>query len=297
MKICITGIAGFIGFHLALRLKEAGHNVFGFDNFNDFVYSSELKYKRFDILEKSGVLVYNHISNIEADFVIHLAAHAGVRHSMDYPIEYIENNILFTQNLINKLKDTKVIYASTSCTMAGNSLPWKEDDPVTHQLNPYGYTKMCNESQFLSSGLETVGLRFFTVYGPWGRPDMALWQFAEAIKAGKPIELYNHGNMKRDFTYIDDVVSGIETILNNFDTCKNSIYNIGNGQQEELIDFVKQIEKHFGKAEIVYKERHKADTLETWADNSKLRKLGWEPKVSIEEGISKFSEWYIEQFY
>lgn len=297
MRICITGIAGFIGFHLALRLKEAGHDVFGFDDFNDFIYSSELKYRRSSILELSGISVYNNISNIEADFVIHLAAHAGVRHSLDYPIEYIENNVLFTQNLINNLKDTKVIYASTSCIMSGNHLPWKEDDPVTHQLNPYGYTKMCNESQFLSSGLDTIGLRFFTVYGPWGRPDMALWQFADSISKRKPIELYNHGNMKRDFTYIDDIIAGIETVLNNFDACKNSIYNIGHGTQVNLIDFVSEIEKHFGKAEIIFKEHHKADALETWADNTKLRSLGWEPKVSIEEGVSKFSEWYIEQFY
>lgn len=294
MRICITGIAGFIGFHLALKLKEAGHEVFGYDDFNDFVYSSQYKHQRFNILKQNGIYLNK---SLEADFVIHLAAHAGVRHSMDHQIEYIENNVLFTQNLINRLKDTKVIYASTSCTMAGNPLPWKEDDPVTHQLNPYGYTKMCNESQFLSSGLETVGLRFFTVYGPWGRPDMALWKFAYAISNGLPIEVYNNGKMKRDFTYIDDVVSGIETVLNNFDTCKNSIYNIGYGSQVSLIDFVSEIEKHFGKAEIVYKERHKADTLETWADNTKMRSLGWEPKVSLEEGVSKFAEWWHEQFH
>jgi UDP-glucuronate 4-epimerase len=293
MKICITGIAGFIGFHLALKLKKEGHDVYGYDNFNDFVYSSGFKHERFEILKSAGIYMSK---SLEADFVIHLAAHAGVRHSMDNALEYIENNIVETQKLIDQC-NTKVIYASTSCTMAGNPLPWKEDDPVTHQLNPYGYTKMCNESQFRSSSLDTVGLRFFTVYGPWGRPDMALWQFTQAISNGIPIELYNHGMMKRDFTYIDDVVSGIETIINNFDDCKNSIYNIGCGSQVSLIDFVKEIEKHFGKAEIIYKERHKADTLETWADNNKLRKLGWEPKVSIQEGVARFAEWYIEQFH
>ena len=293
MKIAITGIAGFIGFHLALKLKRAGHEVWGYDDFNDFVYSSKYKKQRFDLLKKEGIYLSR---SLEADFVIHLAAHAGVRHSMDHPLEYIENNIADTQRLINRC-NTKVIYASTSCTMAGNPLPWNEDDPVTHQLNPYGYTKMCNESQFLSSGLDTVGLRFFTVYGPWGRPDMALWQFADSISKGRPIELYNHGDMKRDFTYIDDVVTGIETVITHFDTCKNSIYNIGCGTQVSLIDFVSEIEKHFGKAEIIYKERHKADTLETWADNSKIRSLGWKPRVSVEEGVAKFSEWYIEQFY
>ena len=181
--------------------------------------------------------------------------------------------------------------------MAGNPLPWKEDEPTGHQLNPYGYTKRTNECQFKTSKIkQNIGLRFFTVYGPYGRPDMALFQFAEAAVKGKTIDVYNYGNMKRDFTYVDDIVNGIEILMNsllNTEEPQAEIYNIGRGQQVQLMDFISEIEKNMGreiKKNLV--PRHPADTLETWSDTTKLKELGWKPKVSIPEGVSKFCEWY-----
>ena len=309
-RIFITGIAGFIGFHLAQKLHEAGHYVSGMDNFNEY-YDVDLKDDRCEILNKIGILVYNRdllytgdvyntLKFETPDLVIHLAAYAGVRHSYDHAMDYIQNNIVATQNLIEVLEElniNKAIYASTSCVMAGNPLPWKEDEPTGHQLNPYGYTKRTNECQFKTSKIkQNVGLRFFTVYGPYGRPDMALFQFAEAAVSGKTIDVYNYGDMKRDFTYVDDIVNGIEILMNhilNTEEPQAEIYNIGRGQQVQLMDFISEIEKNMGreiKKNLV--PRHPADTLETWSDTTKLQALGWKPKVSIHEGVSKFCEWY-----
>jgi len=312
--IFITGIAGFIGFHLAQKLHEAGHEVSGMDNFNNY-YDVTLKNTRSDILHKIGILVYDRdllnksytlytLKNEKPDMVIHLAAYAGVRHSYDHAMDYIQNNIVATQNLIEVLEElniNKAIYASTSCVMAGNPLPWKEDEPTGHQLNPYGYTKRTNECQFKTSKIkQNIGLRFFTVYGPYGRPDMALFQFAEAAVKGKTIDVYNYGDMKRDFTYVDDIVNGIEILMNhilNTEETQAEIYNIGRGQQVQLMDFISEIEKNMGhkiKKNLV--PRHPADTLETWSDTTKLQELGWKPNVSISEGVAKFCEWY-KQYY
>lgn len=309
-KILVTGAAGFIGFHLSMALKADGHNVLGLDNFNNY-YDVDLKRHRAKILDLNDVTVmkadlrnWDQIDNtlrfLEFDLVIHLAASVGVRHSYDNAMEYIENNVVGVQNLINYCKSNKigrVVYASTSCVMAGNPLPWKEDEPTGHQLNPYGYTKRSNECQFMTSGLDkTIGLRFFTVYGPYGRPDMALFQFADAAVKGKPIDVYNFGDMKRDFTYVDDIVAGIKVIINRALTVndpQHEIYNIGRGQQVNLMDFIGEIEKNFGreiKKNLV--PRHPADTLETWSDTTKLQALGWKPKTSIPEGVAKFAEWY-----
>ena len=309
-RIFITGVAGFIGFHLAQKLHDAGHDIFGMDNFNTY-YDVDLKNTRAAILEKNNIFVYhcdlldknNMFFNLKSespDLVIHLAAYAGVRHSYDHAMDYIQNNIVGTQNLIEILEElniNKAIYASTSCVMAGNPLPWKEDEPTGHQLNPYGYTKRTNECQFKTSKInQNIGLRFFTVYGPYGRPDMALFQFAEAAVKGKTIDVYNYGNMKRDFTYVDDIVNGIAILMNsllNTEEPQAEIYNIGRGQQVQLMDFISEIEKNMGRE--IYKNlvpRHPADTLETWSDTTKLKELGWNPKVSIPEGVSKFCEWY-----
>lgn len=308
-RILITGIAGFIGYNLALKLKSLGHEVFGIDNFNTY-YDVTLKETRSDLLWNNGIRSHFcnllDISNLEKvlksekpDVVIHLAAYAGVRHSFVNANHYILNNIVGTQNLIDvclSLNIEKVIYASTSCVMAGNPLPWKDDQPVGHQLNPYGYTKRTNECQFLCSTIEqTIGLRFFTVYGPYGRPDMALFTFADAAVKGTPIEVYNYGNMKRDFTYVDDITDGIVTVLKTMDTNQKikEIYNIGRGEQVNLMDFVGEIEKNFDrKLEKIYLPKHPADTQETWSDTTKLQALGWKPKVSIAEGVAKFAEWY-----
>lgn len=313
-KILITGMAGFIGFHVAKLLSSQGYEVYGFDNYNDY-YEVSLKEARTNELSKLGIdvikcdlrnfdAVKSVISDVKPDLVIHLAAYAGVRHSLDNPREYLENNILGTQNLIEacELNDVKnAIYASTSCVMVGNDLPWKEDAPTWHQMNPYGFTKMTNESQFKTSKIErNIGLRFFTVYGPWGRPDMALFSFSRAILKGETIGLFNYGDMKRDFTFIDDIVQGINIVVNRIlsvDTSLSEIYNIGYGQQVELINFVKEIEVNFNRtANIEYLPLHPADSKETWSDTTKLQALGYKPTTSIKDGVKKFADWY-KEFY
>lgn len=313
-RIVITGAAGFIGFHLAQALKDQGHNVMGFDNFNSY-YDTELKYNRADILETKNIPVekidlqdkpdlFDYLRAEKPEVVIHLAAHAGVRHSMTHQTEYITNNILGTQNLIDvceKLHINKVVYASTSCVNAGNALPWREDQPAYHQLNPYGYSKRTNECQFMMSKiLNTIGLRFFTVYGPWGRPDMALFTFTEKILAGQPIDVYNYGNMKRDFTYVDDIVQGIcivtDRILRN-ESNSSELYNIGYGEQVDLMNFIAEIQLYTGKeAKMNMLPKHPADTQETWSDTTKLRALGYKPTTSIHEGVGKFINWYTNYY-
>ena len=310
MNILITGCAGFIGSHTARRLKAEGHNVMGIDSYNDY-YDPELKYartrllaehdipvERVDLFNQSATTSYMHNKNI--DLVVHLAAYAGVRYSMDYPMKYINNNITGTNNLIKAcevLGIDKVVYASTSCVMNGNPLPWNEKEKLGVPLSPYGYSKIANESQFHVSKIRmTVGLRFFTVYGPWGRPDMALFSFCDKIVKGEPIQLYNYGNMKRDFTYVDDIVDGIVKVMDYHVPHVHrirQIYNIGNGQQVELKDFVEAIEKNLGRTAV--KElvaAHPADVDETWSDTTKIRAIGYKPTTSIQDGVAEFVRWY-----
>ena len=310
MKIMVTGGAGFIAFHLIKSLVAAGHEVYGVDSFNDY-YDVNLKYDRADKL-KDECGVYVHYANLcdmpalsslfddTPDAVIHLGAYAGVRHSLTHPDKYIQNNIVGTQNLINCCElfgVENVIYASTSCVMSGNELPWKEDAPTFHQLNPYGYSKRTNECQFITSKIRnTIGLRFFTVYGPWGRPDMALFTFADAIANNKPIDVFNFGDMKRDFTYVTDIVQGINIVLDRIfsvDTHINEIYNIGFGQQVNLMDFIEEIELNLGvRVKKNFLPKHPADTKETWSDTTKLQALGYKPTTSIKEGVREFCNWY-----
>ena len=310
MKVLITGMAGFIGFHTAIKFKEAGHEVVGFDNFNDY-YDPQLKYKRhaqlnldygvsvtnLDLKDKYGVS--NFVRAEEPDLVIHLGAMAGVRYSMDNPQEYIDNNVTGSMNLILACEEAgveNVIYASTSCVMHGNELPWKEDDHLYQQINPYGYTKCINESQFAISKIpNAVGLRFFTVYGPWGRPDMALFDFTKNILEGNEITLFNYGDMKRDFTYVDDIVQGISLVSQNM--TPRDMYNIGYGKQVELERFVAAIEQSLGKRAIkAYGPKHPADATETWSDTTKLQKLGYNPSTPIEVGVENFVKWYMEHY-
>lgn len=309
-KILITGGAGFIAFHLANNLKNNGFEVVGFDNFNSY-YDINLKMARASELAKNDIKIHKAdlrdkiqmsdiIAQLKPDVVIHLAAHAGVRHSLGAATDYIENNILGTQNLIEACEKhgiSKVIYASTSCVMAGNELPWKEDEPTRNQLNPYGYTKKANECQFAISNIEKIiGLRFFTVYGPWGRPDMALFSFTKDIIEDNTIDVFNNGDMKRDFTYVDDIVQGINIVIDrmfSIDSAINEIYNIGYGQQVNVIDFITEIENNLGKQAVKnFLSKHPADTQETWSDITKLKTLGYDPKISISEGIPKFIDWY-----
>lgn len=311
-KIFITGIAGMIGYHTAKRLLAEGHEVHGIDNFNDY-YEVELKEERARLLtEKHGLDSKNLISEdiqhapwstmLEGvDLVIHLAAYANPRHAMDEPQPYIDTNITGTQRIIEGAEEQEVpvVYASSSCVMHGQPLPWNEHDRPEHQNNPYGWSKRANECQFMHSKNIpfSAGLRFFTVYGPYGRPDMALFKFTSSIVKGEPIELYNYGDMKRDFTYVDDIVEGIklvsDNILNGTQSEKHEIFNIGYGAQVNLVDFVDHIEKNLDrKAERKLVPAHPADTPETWSDTTKLQKLGYKPTTSIEEGVAKFVEWY-----
>ena len=301
MKVLVTGAAGFIGFHVSNKYLENGWDVVGIDSLNDY-YDPSLKEERARILKERGatflemnVLYIADMEETDFDLVVHLAAYAGVRYSMSNPLPYITNNIEGTQELITWCEDNmieNVIYASTSCVMHGHDIPWDEKEIFHKQINPYGYSKMVNESQFHISNIKNaIGLRFFTVYGPWGRPDMALFDFTKNILAGNPITLFNNGNMKRDFTYVDDIVEGIWIVSQNMSS--REIYCIGNGEQVQLEEFVDAIEDTLGvKAIREYGPLHPADVVETWSDTTKLQKLGYESKTPIKEGVAKFVEWY-----
>jgi len=305
-NVLVTGAAGFIGSQLTKRLQDHGYNVTGIDNFNSHLYDPKLKRAR---VEHFGITVLDCdlcdqpklgevIETVKPDTILHLGAMAGVRDSMGNEKSYHRNNIDATQNLIDECKrtvpDVRIIYASTSCVYAGSAIPWTEGKETGKQLNAYGYTKWANECQFQSSGLNNTGLRFFTVYGPWGRPDMALFDFTKKILAGEPITVYNYGDMKRDFTYIDDILDGIEVVLDNGDVIENNeIFNIGRGKQVQLMQFIEEIENNTGKQAIKdLAPKHPADTLETWANTSKLEGLGYQPKTDVDVGIANFYQWY-----
>jgi UDP-glucuronate 4-epimerase len=307
MNIFITGISGMIGFHAAKQLTKEGHTVTGVDNFNDY-YEVSLKRAREKILlEEFKIQVVDadiQTANYDkllhnVDAVLHLAAYANPRHSLEYPQLYIDTNITGTQRLIEaceKANISDVIYASSSCVMHGQDLPWNEHDRPGHQNNPYGWSKRVNECQFVYSKIpKTTGLRFFTVYGPYGRPDMALFLFTKGIIDGTPITLFNYGNMIRDFTYVDDIVQGISLVINESKSKQSfhEIYNIGYGDKVDLMDFVHHIEKNVGKSGVYnLLPSHPADVPATWSDISKLQALGYNPTTPISLGVEKFVEWY-----
>jgi len=305
--IFITGIAGMIGFHSARKFKTLGWEVIGCDNFNDY-YDIDLKKERARILKEENIRVINsdirdtiNFNNVleNSDVMLHLAAYANPRHAMEEPQLYIDTNITGTQRLVEVAEQLNlpVVYASSSCVMHGQPLPWNEHDVPGHQNNPYGWSKRVNECQFMHSKIDrTIGLRFFTVYGPYGRPDMALFKFAEAIVKGTPMTLYNFGEMKRDFTYVDDIIHGVDLVVNKI-TSENSswheIYNIGYGEQVHLLDFVDEIEKNLGRTtERNLAPRHPADVPETWSDTTKLQALGYKPTTSVKDGVKEFIEWF-----
>jgi UDP-glucuronate 4-epimerase len=305
MKILITGIAGMIGFHAAKHFAQKEWTVVGVDNFNDY-YDVKLKQDRADILRNeydvsiktADIQEETGITN-DVDVVLHLAAYANPRHALDEPQPYIDTNITGTQRIIEKCEELNipVVYASSSCVMHGQPLPWNEHDRPDMQNNPYGWSKRVNECQFAHSKISrSAGLRFFTVYGPYGRPDMALFKFAEAIVKGTPMTLYNFGEMKRDFTYVDDIIHGVDLVVNKI-TSENSswheIYNIGYGEQVHLLDFVDEIEKNLGRTtERNLAPRHPADVPETWSDTTKLQALGYKPTTSVKDGVKEFIEWF-----
>jgi UDP-glucuronate 4-epimerase len=231
--------------------------------------------------------------------MLHLAAYANPRHALEEPQPYIDTNITGTQRLIEAAEeyDVPVVYASSSCVMHGQPLPWNEHDRPDMQNNPYGWSKRANECQFGHSNIKrSAGLRFFTVYGPYGRPDMALFKFTDAIVKGEAMTLYNFGDMKRDFTYVQDIVNGIELVVNkvvNDEDNWHEIYNIGYGEQVNLLDFVDEIEKNLDrKGERILAPKHPADVPETWSDTTKLQALGYKPTTSVRDGVKEFITWY-----
>ena len=331
--ILITGAAGFIGFHLAQKLLETGYDVIGYDNVNDY-YDPDLKESRLAILRdyekftffRNDLLDEQILTKVFDDhnlrLVVHLAAQAGVRYSLINPKAYMESNLMAFFNVLEACRHHVVehfVYASSSSVYGMNEkMPFSTRHSVDHPISLYGATKRSNElmAHVYSHlyDLPTTGLRFFTVYGPWGRPDMALFLFTEAILKGEPIEVYNKGEMKRDFTYIDDIIGGVLSLLesppeaidhwNGRVTDPSSskapfkLYNIGNNSPVDLMDFIGEIEKQLGKkAKINYKSLQPGDVVASHADVQDLAEdFGYRPTTTVSEGITKFIEWY-KMFY
>ncbi|MCH9610982.1 MAG: UDP-N-acetylglucosamine 4-epimerase [Chlamydiales bacterium] len=306
-RVLVTGAAGFIGSHTALALKEAGHEVVGLDNFNDY-YSVDLKRARAQRLEQNGISVIEGdlcdkglLEELVSDctHVLNLAAQAGVRYAKKNPNSYLKSNLEGFLNLLEVLKsrpEIKLVYASSSSVYGCNEkTPFSTEDRTDQPANLYAATKKANELMAYSYhhlfGLTTVGLRYFTVYGPWGRPDMAYFSFTEAILKGEPITLFNRGQMWRDFTYIDDVVTGTIAAL---DYDQNSVFNLGNHRCEELAYFVSILEQELGKgADIRLIDEAPGEMIRTWADISDAKKkLGYQPKTSLKEGLAQFIQWH-----
>ncbi len=316
MKILITGGAGFIGSATAKRLIERGDTVVLIDNFNDY-YDPKLKEDRVKVILKGCKKQYKLYRGdirdqkfLEKVFkkekpekIIHLAAMAGVRNSLENPSLYADVNIMGTVHLLDlavKYKIKNFLYASSSSVYGNNKkLPFSESDSVDTPISPYAATKKATEllAHVYSHvyKLPTTGLRFFTVYGPWGRPDMALFLFTESIFSGKTIAVNNHGKMSRNFTYIDDIVSGVLTTLDA--DLPYGVMNIGGDRENTLMEFIEAIEKNVGKsAKKKMMPLPAGDVVATVADIKKLRKLGWKPTTRIEEGVKNFVEWY-KQYY
>jgi len=315
MKILVTGAAGFIGYHLCDALLHAGYVVVGIDNLSSY-YDVRLKRRRLDMLNKNEhfTFVKLDISKYEAlerliakerpDEIIHLAAQAGVRYSLIDPWAYADANYLGTLNVfeaVKRLKLPRVIYASSSSVYGSNTKqPFSESDRVDSPISLYAATKRANEllarSYHHLFGFEVIGLRFFTVYGPWSRPDMALFKFARRMLKGDPIDVYNNGNMKRSFTYVDDVTEAIVNLLKQKPSGRHLLYNIGGDEAVPLMKFIELIEKELGKkAQMHMLPLQSGDVPETVSDcSSAERDFGYKANVSIEEGIARFAKWLRE---
>ena len=329
MKILVTGAAGFIGYHLCKRLLSDGHVVVGLDNINDY-YDPQLK---FDRLKELGITEENAsfwnklctstthknfsfirqdlqdrvalpelFESSSFDLVCNLAAQAGVRYSIENPEVYIDTNVVGFLNVLECCRDhkiSKLVYASSS-SVYGNSteVPFKEEQSVDEPISIYAATKKSNELMAHTYShlfnIETVGLRFFTVYGPWGRPDMAMFLFTDAILKGKPINVFNEGNLSRDFTFISDIIDGVMAVISGTSTSKNAIYNIGNSKPVKLLDFVTALETELGATALKkMMPMQDGDVHRTWADVSSLQNdFGYAPSVSVKEGIAAFVRWY-----
>ncbi|MFV0443429.1 MAG: NAD-dependent epimerase [Planctomycetaceae bacterium] len=332
-RVLVTGVAGFIGFHVARTLLARGDEVIGVDNLNDY-YDVRLKQHRlaeieaepnfefhlFDVADRGNMATL--FEGQRYDGVIHLAAQAGVRYSLSHPQTYIDSNLVGFGNILEGCRQTHVphlVYASSSSVYGLNTeMPFSVTQSTEHPVSLYAATKKANELMAHSYShlyaLPTTGLRFFTVYGPWGRPDMAVHRFTKAILQGQPIELYNSGKMRRDFTYVDDIVDGVVRVLDHVPTanpawdpgapCPSTscapyrVYNIGNNQPVELLQLVETLERLLGKpAERKLLPLQPGDVLATWAEVSDLtRDVGFEPRTSVDEGLSRFVEWYRDYY-
>jgi len=314
-KIIVTGCAGFIGFHLSLRLLKMGYFVIGIDNINNY-YDIKIKNDRLNILKdfenfvfyKEDIAIFDNVKKIfeeqKPDKVCNLAAQAGVRHSLTHPEDYIQSNIVGFFNMIELSKQFKIknfVYASSSSVYGKNEkIPFSVEDRVDHPISLYAASKKSNELIAHTYShlykLPTTGLRFFTVYGPWGRPDMALFLFTKAILENRPIKVFNYGKMKRDFTYIDDIVNGVVAALEK--AYLYEIFNLGNHRSVELLYFISLIEENLGrKASKELLPLQPGDVVESFADIEHSRQLlGFEPKVSIEQGVKNFINWYKEYY-
>jgi UDP-glucuronate 4-epimerase len=326
MKILVTGAAGFIGHHVADRLMRRGDEVVGIDNFNDY-YSVSLKRDRVSKLGRDHGEAFKPIEidfsdsdslerALEAvgfDRIVHLGAQAGVRYSIENPRAYVQANLVGHVNLLEIARHrglSHLVYASSSSVYGGNDrLPFRVEDRVDHPLSLYAATKKADELMSETYAhlyrLPQTGLRFFTVYGPWGRPDMAMWLFTRAIFAGEPINVFGEGNMRRDFTYIDDIVTGVVAALDNpppddgeikagGSRSPHRIYNIGNNRSEELNRMIELIEQACGrKAEKILMPMQPGDVRDTYADISAIQgDLGFAPTTTIDEGVPRFVDWY-----
>jgi UDP-glucuronate 4-epimerase len=329
MKILVTGAAGFIGMTTTLRLLERGDTVVGLDNLNDY-YDVQLKLSRLmrltlhpqfrfvkcDVADRDGIKTL--FADEKFDRVIHLAAQAGVRYSLENPLAYIDSNVVGFMNVLEGCRHNRVqhlVYASSSSVYGGNTrMPFSEHDGVDHPVSLYAATKKANELMAHTYshlyGLPTTGLRFFTVYGPWGRPDMALFLFTKAILEGRAVNVFNHGHMQRDFTYVDDIVEGIVRVLDNTATANASydpqqadpatsnvpyrVFNIGNQRPASLLDFIACIEHALGKTSTRHLLPMQAgDVPATCANTGALQDwVGFAPAIRIEEGIARFVVWY-----
>ena len=326
MKILVTGVAGFIGYHLAKRLLADGEHVYGIDNLNDY-YDVALKkarlaqltpnihfqYQRLDLNNRQGILQLFQEHNF--DCVVHLAAQAGVRYSLENPFAYVDSNLVGFANILEACRHSQpqhLVFASSSSVYGANTkIPFAVGDNVDHPVSLYAATKKANELMAHSYShlysLPITGLRFFTVYGPWGRPDMAYFKFVQAIEQNKPINIFNYGKMKRDFTYIDDVIEGVVRVMhqpakanlaNDNSNAHYKIYNIGNNNPVELITFIEVIEKAMGKKAIKkFLPMQPGDVPCTYADVDELMEdIGFKPTTTISQGIENFVRWY-KDFY
>lgn len=312
MRVLITGAAGFIGFHLARALKTRGEFVIGLDNFNAY-YDPQLKFARERILSEEGIEILHgniqdsaHIKHLIAhhkiSHFVHLAAQAGVRHSLDNPNDYVDSNLHGFISILEACRhfpEIKLTYASSSSVYGRNEkIPFNPDDRTDSPTNLYGATKKANEIMAHAYhhlyGFATTGLRYFTAYGPWGRPDMAYFSFAKLINEGKPIQLFNHGHMRRDFTYIDDIIQGTLAAMDL--GASSEIFNLGNNCPVGIPSLIHYLEKALGKKALIeLLPAQPGEVTETFADIEKsIKLLGFRPTVQLEQGIEKFVDWYQE---